>query len=354
MKDSGILSFGKDLGKGAYGAIKEVKTNISYKPMVSKLLYKKINDTVDLKDILEFRGPNIVKIFRILNATVNNKNYSMVLMEKASLKDLSVLHDYYINHNLLKLLHNPFIQIISENFSRFYAQQLISSLVTLENYSYVHLDIKPQNILIDFNIVLKLCDFSLLTDIKDKQLIKIAGGTKNYVGPEYYTERKMKSEYAKMQDYYGFGAILYYLKFGENLLKYKTHKTTKKEEKKQKDKKKESIQKDLIANEIIEQIKARTIYIKSRKELDLNFINFLCGLIEIDYHTRSNFEKIYRNKWVNTEKQYLNNITSNNEGDEEKLIMELQKADFLKAFIKAPKRKRILFKKDSYRILDDK
>lgn len=333
IKDSTIISFGRDLGEGAYGKIKEVKTTLSYKPLVSKIIAKRVKDTVDLENVLELRGPNIIKIYRFLNAKYDNEDYSMVLMEKAQLKDTFRLQDYFFNHNLLKLTYNPFIQVVSDDFLRFYSQQLVSGLATLESYSYIHLDIKPENILVDTNLKLKLCDFSLLTDTKGKKDIKIPGGTQHYIGPEYYTDNLLKIEHAKKQDYFGLGATLYYLKFGENLLDYKKSK-----------------KKDIVANEIIEQIKSKIIYIKSRKELDIDFIKFICGLIDGDYQRRSNFEKIYRDKWVNDDKQHINHIASNNEGDEEKLIMELEKSDYLKNVIKTPKRKKILFRRNNYNI----
>ena len=52
------------------------------------------------------------------------------------------------------------------------------------------------------------------------------------------------------------------------------------------------------------------------------------NLIEYEPSDRPNFEKIYRNKWLNTNREILENIITTNENDEEKVIMELQKSDF--------------------------
>ena len=42
-----------------------------------------------------------------------------------------------------------------------------------------------------------------------------------------------------------------------------------------------------------------------------------------------NFGKIYKNKWLNRNKEIIEDIVHTNENDEEKIIMELQKSDYL-------------------------
>ena len=41
------------------------------------------------------------------------------------------------------------------------------------------------------------------------------------------------------------------------------------------------------------------------------------------------FEQIYRNKWLNKNVNYLDNVVTNFETDEEKLLIELLKQDFI-------------------------
>ena len=68
---------------------------------------------------------------------------------------------------------------------------------------------------------------------------------------------------------------------------------------------------------------------KSQKMGDKDFMDFLCSLISYRPKDRPYFEQIYRNKWLNKDLEKLNETTMNFENDEEKLIMELQKNDFL-------------------------
>ena len=62
---------------------------------------------------------------------------------------------------------------------------------------------------------------------------------------------------------------------------------------------------------------------------DKDFIDFLCSLIQYRPKDRPSFEEIYRNKWLNKDVDIINNTFNAFENDEEKLIMELQKKDFL-------------------------
>ena len=62
---------------------------------------------------------------------------------------------------------------------------------------------------------------------------------------------------------------------------------------------------------------------------DGEFIKFLCSLIEYKPEDRPSFEEIYRNIWLNDNIEQINNIFSIYQSEEEKMIMELQKSNFL-------------------------
>ena len=56
-------------------------------------------------------------------------------------------------------------------------------------------------------------------------------------------------------------------------------------------------------------------------------------------------EKIHRNKWLNKNKEIIEDIVHSNENDEEKIIMELQKSEHLINKVNDKKRKKFTFKK---------
>ena len=69
--------------------------------------------------------------------------------------------------------------------------------------------------------------------------------------------------------------------------------------------------------------------IRKGKFTDQDFIDFILALLGYTPNDRPNFEQIYRNKWLNKNLDELNQIFWGFEYDEEKLIMELQKNDYL-------------------------
>ena len=85
----------------------------------------------------------------------------------------------------------------------------------------------------------------------------------------------------------------------------------------------------LNAERIMELLNVKIGYIRSRQDIEQEFIDFLISLIHYIPDERPSFEHIYRNKWLNTNREELELITASNENDEEKVIMELQKSDYL-------------------------
>ena len=93
--------------------------------------------------IKELKGYNIIRIESLISKTVENKEYIMILMEKTIWRDLGKLNNSYFFYNLLKLIYEPFDEILWDNLLRFYSKQIVDGLETLNRYNYVHFDLKP-------------------------------------------------------------------------------------------------------------------------------------------------------------------------------------------------------------------
>jgi serine/threonine protein kinase len=282
------------------------------KKYAGKLIEKKKGQILGEEEYgIILRGLNIININKIISNTINGKDYDLIIMEKAPLRDLSKINNYFYHKNLLKVIYDPFDEVLGENLLRFYSKQIINALELLDRHYYVHNDIKPQNILITHQLIVKLSDFGLLTKVKDQET-EIPGGTPGYLSPEYYINKEVDSEVARKQDYFALGSTLYFLKFGELMLSYNNNN-----------------EKKMIADEIVKLLEQKRDNIKSRKMSGIEFNNFLCSLIGYKPEDRPFFEEIYRNIWLNNNSKQINNIHSTNYGEEEKMIMELQKSDFL-------------------------
>jgi len=307
-----IIKIGNILGSGSFGQVRDIIMNKT-KKCAGKLIEKEKGKKAfeEEKYILKLRGQNLINISKIIKNTIKGKDYYMILMEKASLRDLGKINEFLYYKNLLKIIYNPFDEVLGDNLLRFYSKQIINALELLDRNYYIHNDLKPQNILITYQLILKLTDFTLLRKVKDEQS-KIPGGTPGYLSPEYYLNNYVESEEARKQDYFALGSILYFLKYGKSMLKYN-----------------DKGDKIAIADEIVKLLEKDKDKIKSGKMSDEEFINFLCSLIEYKPEDRPCFEEIYRNIWLNKNSDQINNIHSINQGEEEKMIIELQKSDFL-------------------------
>lgn len=96
----------------------------------------------------------------------------------------------------------------SESTARRYFQQVVSALRFCHQNGVVHRDIKPQNLLLDHNGLLKITDFGLsaLSEHKIDGLMQTACGTPAYSAPEVVSRKGYDGEKA---DAWSCGILLY-------------------------------------------------------------------------------------------------------------------------------------------------
>ena len=321
---------GKKLGEGGDGLAYEViKNNKTYAAKLIKLNPKAKECEADI--IKEFRGPNIVKFNYVEKKTVANSIYYLIVMEKATFNSLAhFLHDIRRN-NILDIIYGSSFQIIGDNLLRFFISQLIQGLEILNRNNFCHFDIKPQNILVFQGLYIKWADFGYLRDLEtiaiedknnnnnnnDGKKIDVPGGTRGYFSPEFYLNKgEILLKQAFKHDYFGLGATIYYMKYGKNMLNYY-------------DSGREEKDYIMTSNQIIEQIEKKMDEIKSDKSSDKEFIDLLCSLIQYSPEQRPDLESMYKNKWLNKNREEINSIVEINDTDAKKILMEINKSDFL-------------------------
>jgi len=228
------------LGHGAYSVV--LKVEFPNKHIVAIKVFKSILDINKEQDkiksicneisiIKSIRNEYFVKTLQILSPVVEKKQYFGQVMEMAPYKTLNILirilqNNYFIYKPYPDIECDKFFWLyhVSESIMKFFTRQIIYAFEFMKINKLIHLDFKPENILIDQNFQIKVTDFSLTRKINSNDIkagkIKLSYGTIGYMGKEYYSQNKeVKIEDAYKVDYFGLGCILYMMIFREHLIK---------------------------------------------------------------------------------------------------------------------------------------
>ena len=94
----------------------------------------------------------------------------------------------YVESDLYKLLEDG--RTLSEDKMRMVACQLLSALYYLHSDRILHRDIKPQNILLTSDGIIKLCDFGFARSMDlNTYVLTSVKGTPLYMAPEIIEEK---------------------------------------------------------------------------------------------------------------------------------------------------------------------
>ena len=199
------------LGRGNFANVIKVCSLINHRIYAMKILDLENNDNASQEDkekyynneielITKLNHQNIVKYYK--SFTENNKIY--IIMEYFDNGDL----ESYIK--ALKLYNGK-----DENKNKaeiwniFY--QCMAGLNYLHSMGVIHRDIKPQNIFMTKNKIIKIGDFGVSAKFKDKQILKkiislknTIVGTYGFMAPEVF-----KQSYNEKSDIYSMGCVFY-------------------------------------------------------------------------------------------------------------------------------------------------
>ena len=274
---------------------------------------KKYNEQ-DYPIILKF--PGVMKIEQIYARKINNTSIYYLLIMEESLANL-----YFLNrtlHNdegylLLKILNNPFKNIVGENLLKFLIRQIINlyEFIDRNNFCITNLSLKKFYVSKkDFSI--RLYNFKDFLNFDDQEnQIEKKSGKKNSSLNNKINNIEENFELQRKENYLQIGRCIFDLIFGNSFFRDENENTELFNSKKV----------DLVLR-YIKKIKA--------KNLDENLKNLLIELIDFDLKYRPNIEEIYRNKWIYQDYQIVSDIISNFEKDIIKIISEFAKHDYLK------------------------
>ena len=196
---------------------------------IEKELYSLSNSHICLGINLNLKEKVLIKIYEKENfqhnseeiSLINNEIYTMRLINhKNCIKLYEIIetpsHIFLIIEYNSGVILSEFInrkKKLTEDESLNIYKQIVSILIYFHDMKIIHLNINPDDILIDINNNIKLCDFKYCTFYKNNDKFKLEQfGDTNYMCPEFWSE---KSCYPELIDIWSSGVLFYFLLVGQ-------------------------------------------------------------------------------------------------------------------------------------------
>ena len=193
------------IGKGSESLVYKVKVNNSNNIFALKVI-KKHKNKINLNELIlcrKLRHKNLINT--LCYYADPNKQFDYMIMEMG-------------NSNLMNFTRKILKRLtLSESFLCMAAFQTLQGLAYLHRLNIAHLDIKPQNLIINDFLDIKIIDYSVSIDYskyaKDVKLSYV--GTPFFMAPEIIKSEKIKKKDMQKIDLFSLGVTLYVLAFGE-------------------------------------------------------------------------------------------------------------------------------------------
>ena len=188
--------------------------------IVYRIIYKKTNKQCAMKLIFidngskrnynefnisnRFKNQNIITFYGVYE--IKKNELDCIIMEYAKFGNLREFKKKVLKREEL-----------SEQLLCFLAYQILNGVSHLNKCKTTHFDLKPQNIIIDEYLTVKIIDFSVSIDfskVKSKKIKLPFRGTNFYISPEVIKSKTININDLNKVDLYSLGVILYYLAFG--------------------------------------------------------------------------------------------------------------------------------------------
>ena len=201
-----FYKYGRLIGQGAFG-----KVNLGLNILTGRVVAVKSFN----KQKLDNEKENKKKIFyeTDLMKQLNHPNITKILEHFESEKYFLIIMEYINGGNLFSFVKKR--RKLSEKTAKFLFRQIIEGIKYIHSKNIVHRDIKLENILIDINNNIKICDFGIgkILDNKNKKLHDQCG-TPMYMAPEILLSTKENGYDAFPVDLWSAGIALYIMLSG--------------------------------------------------------------------------------------------------------------------------------------------
>lgn len=186
----------KMIGKGAFGKVflgvhLLTGKHVAVKSIEKKYIKEESSQKKIFQEVLILKKMKHQKVIRLLEV-FENKRYLFIVLEYASKGDLL----RYVKRK----------GRLTEDVAKDLFKQIVSGLRYCHQNLVLHRDIKLDNLLLDENKNVKICDFGVSRFVKKGQVIKEQCGTPAYIAPEIIRDKGYEGCYA---DIWSLGVVLY-------------------------------------------------------------------------------------------------------------------------------------------------
>lgn len=182
------------IGEGAFGVVYRAAHIISKNEYAIKI--------IDLSKLAPQEYENVEKELKIHSQL----NYKHVVQCYDFMMDDDIVYmvlEYCGNGSLFNYLNSKLL-ISNETIKRFFYQTILG-IKYLHDMDIVLRDLKPENLLLDDDNNVKICDFGWASDVKDARYCSLKSGTAAYMSPESITKQRQE----KPTDVWSLGVLLY-------------------------------------------------------------------------------------------------------------------------------------------------
>ena len=315
------ISESKDIDKTKKYCLKEelskdidkTKQYYSKEELSSKL--KNVSEDIEILDCLNSGRRSNVYHISISSKNKNDKKDAILklLIDKRNLRDNEInISEKLKNKNIICCYTHSFLDkgkssflimeyakygnlrnfqqkvlkraYFSESLICYLAYQILNGIKYMHICKVAHMDLKPQNIVIDQYLNAKIVDFStslIYKKEKPEDYIKFPYvGTSKYMSPEILKSDTIKVKDLNKVDLYSFGVILYNLAFAKypyGLEKEDSH----------------------DYNIILEKIETNELTFPNTEGYSSYFLDFLSKLLEKDIERRISMSDALNHYWIN-------------------------------------------------------
>lgn len=215
MKASQVTSSSKVIGEGTFGKVYIVKHNGEERAIKQLLVTGNTSFCASIREIdvaNKLKHPNVITLFSICSSENAGKEWDSSSGLPGRCDDYCLNFDPIKEGDVYALItsHLKKKTYLSVEDVKFIFTQVLLAIWYMHRNNYIHRDIKPTNILVGPNNIVKVCDFGFSKKYFAHDVMTCASGSRYFRAPEIL----LGLRYDLSSDVWSLGCVLHYLMSG--------------------------------------------------------------------------------------------------------------------------------------------